>query len=134
MSYIVNFLIKPVYALSGIGPIGAVPTVSYLYCLFIDAVNWFFAFSIIISIIMMISVGVGIMYAGGNVEARKQHINRLYFTIIGVGVIFMAWIIVTKIIPQFLGLGTVDLKSGGGLLDWAIEWIFGKNLCDVLSF
>jgi hypothetical protein len=129
-----NFLIKPVYALSGIGPIGAVPTISYLYCLFVEALNWFFAFSIIIAIIMFISVGVGMMYAGGNVDARKTHLNRLYFTIVGVVVIFMAWIIVTKIIPQFLGLGTVDLESGGGLLDWAIDLIFGKNLCDILSF
>lgn len=129
-----DFFIKPVWALSGIGPIGAVPTVSYLYCLFVEAVDWFFAFSIIIAIVMLISVGVGMMYAGGNVEARKSHLNRLYFTLIGVAVIFMAWITVTSIIPQFLGMGVMNLESGGGLLDWAIDLIFGKNLCDVLSF
>lgn len=90
-------------------PIGSVPTIWNLYKLFVKALDWFFAFSIVVSIIIFIVIGIQLMSGGGNSESRKNAISKLYWTFAGVGVIFLAWIIVTRIIPSFLGISDVDL-------------------------
>lgn len=132
---IFNFFIKSVWAQSGIGAIGAVPTVGVLYCLFLKALNWFFSFTIIIAIIYAIFTGISIMTAGGNVETRKTAFSRLYFTAIGVMVVIASRIIVAQIIPRFLGLGEFKIESGGlasGLFDWILGWV-GTNFCEILN-
>lgn len=90
-------------------PIGSVPTIWNLYQLFIKALDWFFAFSIVVSIIIFIYIGLSLMSGGGNSESRKNYISKLYWTAAGVGIIFFAWIIVTRIIPSFLGMSDVSL-------------------------
>ena len=106
-----------------------------LYCLFLKALNWFFAFSIVIAIIYVIFVGISMMTAGGNVETKKTALNKLYFTVVGVMVIFVSRIIVEQIIPKFLGMGKLNIESGGlasGLLDWFLS-LFGTSFCDILN-
>ncbi|MEK7627390.1 MAG: hypothetical protein AAB397_02295 [Patescibacteria group bacterium] len=132
---ILNFFIKSAWAQSGIGAIGAVPTVGVLYCLFLKILNWFFAFSIVVAIIYTISIGISMMTAGGNVDTKKTALNKLYFTAVGVMVIFASRIIVEQIIPKFLGIGELDIESGGlasGLLD-LILGLFGTSFCDILN-
>lgn len=94
------------------GSIGSVPTIWHLYELFIKALDWLFAFGIVIAIIILISVGVQLSVGGANPESHKNALNRLYFTLAGVVVMFLAWIIVTRIIPDFLGVGAVNLEGG----------------------
>ena len=93
---------------------GAVPTIDALYWLVVNALDWFFSFALVIAIIMIIYTGVVLTTQGANVDSRKQALNRLYFTIVGVMVMFTSWIIVTQVIPKFLGIGSVDLEGNGG--------------------
>ena len=75
------------------------------------------------------------MTAGGNVDTKKTALNKLYFTAVGVMVIFASRIIVEQIIPKFLGIGELDIESGGlasGLLD-LILGLFGTSFCDILN-
>lgn len=86
---------------------GSYTNVGGLYDLFKTGLNWFFGFAILLAIIILISSGIQWMTAGGNDEARKKSLSKIYYTVAGIGIIFLAWIIVTQIIPQFIGVGTV---------------------------
>lgn len=107
------FIISAVFARHD-EQIGSVPTIWHLYGIFIKALDWLFAFSIVIAIIILISVGVQLSASGANPESHKNALNRLYFTLAGVAIMFLAWIIVTRIIPNFLGVGAVNLEGGNG--------------------
>jgi hypothetical protein len=75
-----------------------------LYEFLKTGLNWFFGFAILLAIIILIASGIQWMTAGGNDDSRKSAISRIYYVIAGVGIIFLAWIVVTQIIPQFLGV------------------------------
>lgn len=115
-----DFFIKSVKAESDYG---AVPTLGALYGLFVNALSWFFSFALIIAIIMIIYAGIVLATQGANVDSRKQALNKLYFTIVGVVVMLTAWILVTQVIPKFLGIGSIDLEGDGGgtLWDWSTD-------------
>lgn len=80
-----------------------------IYELFKTALNWFFAFAIILAVIILIFSGIQWMTSGGNDEARKKALSRIMYTMAGVGIIFLAWIIVTQVIPSFLGIEITGL-------------------------
>lgn len=114
-----NFFIKTVKAgWFDLPSYGAVPTLGVLYGLVVKALSWFFSFALVIAIMMIVYVGVVLTTAGANVDSRKQALTRLYFTIVGVMVMFAAWIIVTQTIPEFLGMGSVDLENSGSGTLW----------------
>jgi len=115
-----NFFIKSAKAgFFDLPSYGAVPTLGVLYGLVVKALSWFFSFALVIAIIMIISVGVSLAAQGANVDSRKQSLNRLYFTIVGVMLMFAAWVIVTQVIPEFLGMGSVDLEGSGSGTLWS---------------
>lgn len=118
-----NFFIKTVKAgWFDLPSYGAVPTLGVLYGLVVKALSWFFSFALVIAIMMIVYTGVVLTTQGANVDSRKQALNKLYFTIVGVAVMLTAWILVTQTIPKFLGIGSVDLEGGssgsGTLWNW----------------
>lgn len=86
---------------SNVGDLGAI------YTLFKTAMNWIFAFAIILAVVILIFSGIQWMTSGGNDEARKSALSRIMYTMAGVGIIFLAWIIVVQVIPKFLGIGVL---------------------------
>lgn len=86
----------------------SVDSIGGIYDLFKTGLNWFFTFAILLAIIIFIFSGIQMMTAGGNEDSRKSALSRIYFTAAGVVIIFLAWLIVTQIIPRFLNLGVVN--------------------------
>ena len=80
-----------------------------IYDLFKTALDWFFAFAIVLAVIILIFSGIQWMTSGGNDESRKKALSRIMYTMAGVGIIFLAWIIVTQVIPSFLGVDVSGL-------------------------
>lgn len=86
---------------------GSYTNIGGLYNLFKTGLNWFFGFAILLAIIILIASGIQWMTSGGNDDSRKSALSKIYYTMAGIGIIFLAWIIVTQIIPQFIGVSTV---------------------------
>lgn len=99
-----NFLLNKVYAQANPPITSKVGDLDDIYDLFKDALNWFFAFAVILAVIILIFSGIQWMTSGGNDEARKKALSRIMYTMAGVGIVFLAWIIVTQVIPAFLGI------------------------------
>ena len=87
---------------------GTYSDIGGLYDLFETGLNWFFGFAVLLAIVILIGSGIQWMTAGGNDDSRKSALNRIYYTMAGIAIIFLAWIIVTQIIPQFIGVSTVS--------------------------
>lgn len=103
-----TFLTKIAHAQPVIPPTGGSYTdIGGIYDLVKLGLNWFFGFAILLAIIILIASGIQWMTAGGNDDSRKSSLSRIYYTIAGVAIIFLAWIIVTQIVPSFIGVGTV---------------------------
>ncbi|OWK27431.1 MAG: hypothetical protein US76_04350 [Parcubacteria group bacterium GW2011_GWA2_38_13b] len=105
LKFLLNTAINTVYAQpieppteSNVGDLDAI------YALFKVALNWFFAFAIILAVIILIFSGIQWMSSGGNDEARKSALSRIMYTMAGVAIVFLAWIIVMQVIPSFLGI------------------------------
>lgn len=102
-----KYLINAVHAQPVPPTEGEYTDVEGLYSFVQMGLNWFFGFAILLAIIILIGSGIQWMTAGGNDDSRKSALTRIYYVIAGVGIIFLAWIIVTSIIPQFLGVEVV---------------------------
>lgn len=76
-----------------------------LYGLGVKLVNWFFAFVILIGIAMIILSGLEYMTASraGDKDKAGGAKSRIVWVAIGVAIVFLAWLVVTQIIPDIIG-------------------------------
>ena len=103
-------MVNTVYAQPGEPPTDSnVGDLDAIYALFKTALDWFFAFAIILAVIILIFSGIQWMTSGGNDESRKKALSRIMYTMAGVAIVFLAWIIVTQVIPSFLGVTVTGL-------------------------
>ena len=80
-----------------------------IYALFKTAMNWFFAFAVILAVVFLIVAGIQWMTSGGNDETRKKALSTIVYTVAGVAIVFLAWIIVMQVLPSFLGIDVSGL-------------------------
>lgn len=83
-----------------------------IYNIAVKLVNWFFAFAVLIGIAMMIMAGLEYITASrtGDKDKAGAAKSRIVWVIIGMVVVFLAWLIITRIIPDLIGIDAPNIN------------------------
>lgn len=105
---------KPITEDSPIGsPDGKTPCGIYAFARFItNAINWLLAIAIPIAVAMIGWGGVQILISAGNPSTRSAGIGKVKTALIGLIIMFLAWVIVRAV---FMALGVIPAFTPEGL-------------------
>ena len=112
ISFIPSIFLFPFVALAAVSQTGPPTRIEDLYNITKNAMNWVFSFGIIIIVIMVIVGAIGYATAAGNDDKIKSSKKTVIFGLIGAAIIGLAWLLVSSIIPNFLGIGTTGGTGG----------------------